>query len=949
MKRLIFYFIFFFIFVLNVTLACDYYPTDCLELNQANKVYCLANNTIADSSDTNGIYVFRSSMFYEPSKGFVKFIDANDLKTHPNFYVLQTLNELQNFYESDGYANFINANGWRGEPNKYAEDQAYVAIAFIEGYRKTGDNNYLVYAKRAVDSLKKFHDDSYGGFYETIGKELGSGFTFKLSRVTLLTSWAFLEYYDVTKDKEYYTLTTKNLDLVKKYFYGDGRFFHSAYRNLTLTDCRLGGCCGNDTFSHEQAIGVLTFIRGYQILSDEEYKDIAIRALNKFDEFKTSNGFIRCTSSPGANKQALEQLIPVVALIKGYEFTNNQKYLNLAISQLEYISNRFLTEDGRIKFNELSDYKDLETQAYGLWAYSLATKYEDRYYNTTLTLLNSIISNHYYNNRFWKDENHFVMRSRDYALISIALSEYTKIKVPSGKENYIQYVEYAALLTTVLIVLLLIFKKFRRPSLVVSMFILMLVFTPNVVEACAGDWSNNYYGLTETILFPQLLNNNQTSQTNVLTFTTQNASWMSFENAFYDTGIASRVRDHYPYGPMYVPPGQAMCGNCVSANNCSIGFNPNPYNLSSTTYNTTFSNISIYLTNLRGCQSEIAPNNNYEFNSHNNSALCKNDYYDMVYFRVNPSYSAGYIAKPVSNTTSEAGFIRINTSIYKIKIDNVTNPSQINLTLDEFRLVNLNFTGSVTTDGYGVGIDLTVNNSYIEKIWTDNSGNYNGEVYANFTPGVYTLMVQGFRWCGSDPAWRKQQTQTFYVLHDPLQVYRLGGGNEVFNLSRGVNYTWLINITNYASNNWGMTLNLSILNTSNYLLKNETKPFFVLAGQNNITTFNFSASTEWPSKVKAIVKLEGLTNSTWAEYFNVTTLATAATNPFISDSSSLTFLGNVGVGETIYIYGNGYSPNGTTTGTMPFINKRSSNRLTIGSSSGKFNYTISWYEYFEKK
>jgi hypothetical protein len=72
-------------------------------------------------------------------------------------------------------------------------------------------------------------------------------------------------------------------------------------------------------------------------------------------------------------------------------------------------------------------------------------------------------------------------------------------------------------------------------------------------------------------------------------------------------------------------------------------------------------------------------------------------------------------------------------------------------------------------------------------------------------------------------------------------------------------------------------------------------------------------------------------------------------NISISDSYNLTFLNGTAIEDIIYIYANGYSPNGTTTGQMTLIDKRSSKTLTLNSPSGKFNFTLSWFEYYEKK
>jgi hypothetical protein len=127
----------------------------------------------------------------------------------------------------------------------------------------------------------------------------------------------------------------------------------------------------------------------------------------------------------------------------------------------------------------------------------------------------------------------------------------------------------------------------------------------------------------------------------------------------------------------------------------------------------------------------------------------------------------------------------------------------------------------------------------------------------------------------------------------------------------------------------------------------------------NDTWKAMSGTENWTNVTKVINETLGC-KVRWKVYANDTAnnwrisqefsfITPAASDPFISNSFTLTFLGEIAVGDTIYIYANGYSPNGTTSGEMPLIDKRSSKTLTLDSPSGKFNFTLSWFEYYEKK
>ncbi|HIE34483.1 MAG TPA: hypothetical protein EYP86_05030 [Candidatus Altiarchaeales archaeon] len=292
-------------------------------------------------------------------------------------------------------------------------------------------------------------------------------------------------------------------------------------------------------------------------------------------------------------------------------------------------------------------------------------------------------------------------------------------------------------------------NKFGGMRRILTIFMSIVVFNlyfSTIVSSCAGGWSHTFNGLTETILFPQHVNDDK-NEVYYKRITTRNASWMKFEECYENAGAGSVkcVKNYYPYTPMYVPPDKTNCCSGVcTGNGCTIGYNPEPHDLTSLTYNTSFLSTPVYLTNLRGC--EGGGETSYCFNSINHDALCKQNYYDRIYFNLNQGYVAGYKANPINNLTSDAGYILINDTIYRVSVDNTTEPFLLNINLSELKPVHLNLSGFITTDPARVGMDITINDTYIERIWTDSwtdsAGNYQDDIYLELNPGAYTIMIQ---------------------------------------------------------------------------------------------------------------------------------------------------------------------------------------------------------------
>ncbi|HIE34482.1 MAG TPA: hypothetical protein EYP86_05025 [Candidatus Altiarchaeales archaeon] len=365
-------------------------------------------------------------------------------------------NGLENFYEDKGYIPFINARGWKGDPDRYTDTQAIIGIACVNAYRKTGTQEYLLCADRSARVLKDFYwDNELGGFYEMIGQYLEEGHRYKLSHSNLWAAWFLLEYYAITGDSKSRNMAISTLNLIEKYFYNDGRFMHSAYRNFELTGCGLGGCCGNDTFADGQSVGIIAYIRTYKILGDEKYRKTVISALNEFNNLKDGEGgFVHCTSRRDyEGKATWEQFSVVIPLLYGYEFTNDSRYLRMALDELSYIESEFSSTDSRLIINRILDYRDLRTQAYALWAYSLAIRYDDKYKNKFQSLLNETIEYHHNENGFWRDSKKFVKLSYDYGVLLMALSEFVDVNRTVEKENKILYGKYILILLVFLIII----------------------------------------------------------------------------------------------------------------------------------------------------------------------------------------------------------------------------------------------------------------------------------------------------------------------------------------------------------------------------------------------------------------------------------------------------------------------------------------------------------------
>jgi len=878
------------------------------------------------------------NMLYEPGKGFVEFIDANGLKTHPNFY---------------------------------AETQALATISLFEMYKLYGCEECKNLAVETLEILKNnFFDKEYGGFVYYISfSPYEKNFTAKYALTQVLTSLAFAEGYEITKNQEYQEISSDTINLVEENLYDaqNGRLYHTAHQNWVLTGCEYG-CCGNGTWIEEQAFALLTFTRMYEITKNTHYKQLALSTLQAFPNLLAKESEIDICPGVRPSNQTWVYLISVKSILDSYELEKDQKYLELGKSILD---------SSLIRISDGDDPHSLSFAVLALGSYYKISK-DEKYFSISKNFTGKLLELNSYPG-FWHDYTRQVKFTKDQAIAFLALAQYDILT----SKNYTTLLFFVLILALAVIILIFLIQKFLLKSRLKStIFILFMIFIlilyPKNVKACAGGWDHYFYNLKDNILFLQLLNENTNQIYSLDLLKQQNDTWLKFEkvaNAYGAPIIGSYI--FYPYRPIYKtttnysdPLVTAGCNSTV--NGCYNSPNPNPVDVQySYSYNTTFNpegkEILVRVDDTNTCECYDAYCNGF-----NSTTTCNTTNFDKVYFKVS-DYIAGYKAHLINNQTLEAGFVKIGNYTYKISVDNITNPSKINLTAMPIRLANLNFSGSLTSVCDRNRVDALINNlsteyvtydvrnwTFVERIYTDSNCNYFGDMYVNVTPGAYNLFVHGLKWgwnCDDpydncNPIDKKPRNQSFYVLHDPLQVYRHEGGNEVFNLSGGVNYTWLINITNYASSNWSMTLNLSILNTSNYLLKNETKPFFVLAGQNNITTFNFSTSTEWPSEVKAVVKLEGLTNSTWLEYFNVTDYdaprfsgnSTNSTLAGTAVSHNLYWTDNVGLSYAIFSFDNctGTLENDTTWVAFTANPDWSNVTKTINSTVG---CTIRWKIY----
>ncbi|MBI5286300.1 MAG: thioredoxin domain-containing protein, partial [Deltaproteobacteria bacterium] len=164
----------------------------------------------------------------------------------------------------------------------------------------------------------------------------------------------YLHAYKVTNNKRYREMVVKSLEYILKNLYDpkDGRFHGSQdadeiYYHLTLEERKKVGSPRVDKTSYTatNANAIITFLYAGDVLRDNRYKEIAIKALSFFsNKMITGDGVL--SYYDGEKKQGFlngqmeDNAWMVLAFLEGYGYTKDKRWLDRAEGLLGYILER---------------------------------------------------------------------------------------------------------------------------------------------------------------------------------------------------------------------------------------------------------------------------------------------------------------------------------------------------------------------------------------------------------------------------------------------------------------------------------------------------------------------------------------------------------------------------------------------------------------------------------
>ncbi|EGV65821.1 Six-hairpin glycosidase [Yamadazyma tenuis ATCC 10573] len=192
---------------------------------------------------------------------------------------------LSNLYKYQNKALKVFSASTAGDTDIYNDDNAQVAWAFIEGYKVTGNSEYLQTAKDIVSFLMTQVDKNGGVIWHYKDDYIAS-----IS--TIEAALAAIRLYGITKDKTLLTFTKTCLSFAYTYFQDPSdKLFYDGLSKSQYSDINKGKL----TYTVGCALSVLSELYKYDSSNSDEWiskiKDLADATTYKLGAFYNGNGF----------------------------------------------------------------------------------------------------------------------------------------------------------------------------------------------------------------------------------------------------------------------------------------------------------------------------------------------------------------------------------------------------------------------------------------------------------------------------------------------------------------------------------------------------------------------------------------------------------------------------------------------------------------------------------